>query len=397
MKKAAVWLTLLMLLAFVVIPIGLSAPEEFVIQDGVLIAYNGKAKDVVIPEGVTAVGEDAFFKSEGKFTNVKTISLPNSLANFLGWYVITCANLQEYRVNSDNPYFTVQDGILFNKDMTQLISFPFGLKKKSYTVPEGVTSIAENGLTAVMLTSVILPESLVSIGDDGFTLSKALKSVNLPQGLTDIGLRAFNGCDGVTEITIPAGVQTIGDGACSGMLKLKAIHVDEANQRFYIDDGALVERETGRLISYPSADKRTEFVIPDGIVTVGNYAFKHADKLKKITVPGSVTDIGISAFGNCKLLAEIVLSKGLKNIGNKAFYICPKMKDLVIPDGVVTLGSDLFYGSTAVNSVTIPPSVTNISDNNFSKAVLRVVENSYAYLYALENAFRFELYQPSGD
>ena len=82
---------------------------------------------------------------------------------------LSCHRLREIIVDESNPYFSSEDGVLFNKDKTVLLKYPEDKKDKTYTVPDGVTEIAAEAFMGKRhLTSVVLPESLTKIGYDAF-------------------------------------------------------------------------------------------------------------------------------------------------------------------------------------------------------------------------------------
>ena len=103
-----------------------------------------------------------------------------------------------------------------------------------------------------------------------------------------------------------------------------------------------------------------EIVIPDGVTTIGNFAFGRCDNLTSITIPDSVTLIGNSAFYYCQGLTSITIPNSVTSIGDYAFYGCSSLTSVTIPDSVTSIRNRAFYGCSSLTSVTIPDSVTSI-------------------------------------
>ena len=235
---------------------------------------------VTIPEGVTSIGSYAF-----NACNLTSMEIPASVTaigtlddSALGG---AGRNLTGYFVDEKNTAYTSVDGILFSKDGTVLVAYPQGKNDTSYSIPESVTCIASDAFGGSRLTSVTIPESV-----------------------TSIRLGAFFGCDGLTSITIPKSVVSIGDLALADCANLSNIYADEENTVYTSVDGILFNKEKTTLAIYPSGRKTTSYKIPEGVTSIGDYAFDGCG-LTSVTIPGSVTSIGSSAFSGCASLKDV--------------------------------------------------------------------------------------------
>ena len=235
---------------------------------------------VTIPEGVTSIGSYAF-----NACDLTSMEIPASVtaigtldASALGG---AGRNLTAYFVDEQNTAYTSVDGILFSKDGTVLVAYPQGKKDTSYSIPESVTCIASDAFGGSRLTSVTIPESV-----------------------TSIRLGAFFGCNSLTSITIPKSVVSIGDLALADCANLSNIYADEENTVYTSADGILFNKEKTTLAIYPSGRKTTSYRIPEGVTSIGDYAFDGCG-LTSVTIPGSVTSIGSSAFSGCPSLKDV--------------------------------------------------------------------------------------------
>ncbi len=140
-------------------------------------------------------------------------------------------------------------------------------------------------------------------------------SVSIPDGVTSIGDGAFYGCGGLTSVTIPGSVTSIDDGAFYGCNKLTRIMVDASNPYFSSANGLLLSKDGKKLILGVNGD----VVIPDGVTSIGNYAFYNCSGLASVTIPESVKDIGTGAFSGCGNLKSVMLDGDAPNIGSWAF------------------------------------------------------------------------------
>ena len=273
----------------------------------------------------------------------------------------------------------------------------------SMVIPEGVTSIgssAFDGCTA--LTSVVIPEGVTSIGSAAFSGCAALESVVIPEGVTSIGDRAFDGCTALTSVVIPEGVTSIRYGAFSACTALEKIEVSAANTAYISIDGVLFNKARTELIQYPAGKKATTYTIPSSVTSIGSSAFSGCDALTSVVIPEGVTSIGGAAFEGCAALTSVVIPEGVTSIGgfafrgcaaltsieipssvtsigDYAFAYCDALTSVVIPEGVTSIGSWAFGGCAALERVEIPSSVTSIEGDAFNDSmVLEKIEVSAA-------------------
>lgn len=164
--------------------------------------------------------------------DLTSITIPESVA-YIGYSAFSyCTNLTEVNVAESNKSFCSADGVLFDKDMTNLILFPARKADTSYSVPEGVTEISEYAFYGCQdIVSVKIPDSVASIGEFAFEECSSLTTINIPEGIKYLRTSLFSRCSSLTEINIPEGVQGIDWGAFYCCLNLEMATIPESVTR----------------------------------------------------------------------------------------------------------------------------------------------------------------------
>ena len=232
------------------------------------------------------------------------------------------------------------------------------------------------------LTEIIIPEGVTSIGVGAFNYCQLLIDIELPKSLICIGARAFDGCRSLTEITLPEGVTSIGDGAFSGCNGLTSIIIPESvmsigagvfdhctsllsfGGKFASQDGLFLINEES-LIAVALGAVNGSLTIPEGITSIGEGVFGGCPSLTEMIIPEGVTSIGAGAFNNCQLLTDIELPKSLMCIGVGAFDGCRSLTEITLPEGVTSIERSTFSSCTNLTTIIIPASVTSIEESSF--------------------------------
>ena len=210
----------------------------------------------------------------------------------------------------------------------------------------------------VKLTSINIPNSVTKIGAKAFSGCLNLRDINIPNSVTKIGASAFKGCRSLTSIFIPNCVTEIGQFVFQGCFNLT-----EFNSKLASEDGRCLIVDK-KIIAFAPAGL-TEYIIPNGVVEIGEYAFEGCS-LTTIDIPISVTKIGKYAFSDCFNLRSIDIPNGVTEIEDFAFNGCFNLTSVNIPNSVIKIGEYAFSGCQNLISVSIPNSVTKIERCAFS-------------------------------
>ena len=318
-----------------------------------------KLKTLIIPDGVRRIGERAFFKC----SSLMSISIPNSVTS-IGWFAFNgCSSLSS--INIPDSVTSIGSGAFRNCSSLTSIIIPDGVTSigeyaffgcsslTSVNIPDGVTSIGECAFFGCSsLTSITIPDSVTSIGNKAFYHCDSLTSINIPDGVTSIGKGVFFWCSSLTSITIgggvtsigedafcwcdllksitiPEGVTSIGDSAFNDCSSLKEVHISDIAAWCSIDfEGVFANPLLNFAALYLNGELVTSLEIPDGVTSIGNFAFSGCISLTSITIPDGVTSIGEYAFAGCISLTSITIPDGITSIGEYAFTACGSLESI---------------------------------------------------------------------
>ena len=382
--------------------------KEGVVLCGCEQAFSG---ELLIPE---IIGGHKVYKIEHAFKDCEDLQrliIPDSVSEVVSDIFGFCISLEAFEVSSSNPHLCSQDGVLFSKDMKQLMQYPQA-RRGSYTVPNGVTTIRMlafeccHGLTAltipddvttigfsafaycvnleqvtlssrlqeidytlfthcVSLDAIRIPHSVTAIKNGAFDSCKSLKSVVLPPNLGIIGLNAFMGCASLEEISIPAQTVDIDAGAFSNCESLNAIHVDAGNAVYYSRQGVLFDRMKAELIQYP-AGRSGSYAVQMGTLSISKAAFCGCTRLTEIILPDTVTRIGRQAFLDCISLKKISLPGSLQTIPDEAFIGCINLREVIVPASVTTVCHLAFAGCSLLERLIFEGSAPYVTHEAFA-------------------------------
>ena len=397
-------------------------------------SYSG---DVVIPASVTYEGKTYPVTGIGNYTfcfcyDLISITIPESVTSIVGYNVFTrCSSLEEIIVSVDNPAYSSLEGVLYNKNQTELLKCPDS--RLSITIPNSVTRIGDcafsfcyeltsiiipNSVTSIGysafsnctgLTAITLPESLTSTGEGVFARCSGLTTIKLPESLTSIGSGAFSGCEGLTTITIPESVTSIGSGAFANCTGLTSITIPELvmsvdygafanctsltsviwNARACSNGSYLFLSSWGDIVNNDT--KITTFTFGNEVEQIPSGLCSELKGLTSITIPESVTSIVRGTFAGCTSLTSVAWNARACSSGGSLFNdskstittftfgdqveqipdsLCEGLSGLTtitLPESLTSIGESAFEGCTGLTTITLPESLTSIGNSAFEE------------------------------
>jgi hypothetical protein len=192
-------------------------------------------------------------------------------------------------------------------------------------VISGNGEMAENAFYGnKQIKTVVIEEGVTTIGYAAFYKCSHLTSVTIPASVTTIGKGAFSGCSSLTSVTIPASVTTIGKSAFGGCSNLSNVNVPVNDYSSFCSNSivSLIASAINKPVRLIDAEDKEikEFVIPKGVTTIGEGAFRGCSSLTSVTIPSSVTTIGNYAFSGCSSLTSVtIFAPPLETYGTNAF------------------------------------------------------------------------------
>jgi len=419
-------------------------------------AFSNDSIEIVnIPNTVTVLRYECFFRCG----NLREINIPESVSEIGGVPVTECPSVEKINVSEKNNYYRSVDGVLFSKDMSQLIYYPSNKAGDSYKVPDEVKEFSpcvDNGafnynqnLKSVTLNANInlsywnFPRSSFAYAskleaiyvdsknpyltsDNGILYSKdktilvsypancSQTRYMMPDNVSAMSVNAFYGAKNLKEIQLSQKLETRVYGAqfFLGCRNLESISVPESNNDYYTVDGVLFRKrdfdglDNPSLISYPQNKKDSKYEVPTTVKSIEVSAFEGNTNLSTVIIPDNVTEINGSAFKDCTSLSKVVLPSNLKKIESWAFRNCTSLTNINIPASVTKVGVSAFLNCSSLNNVTIPFNVTEIMIYAFGYRsespdfnVYQRIDNFKIYCYsgtageqyAKDNGFDYEL------
>ncbi len=246
-------------------------------------------------------------------------------------------------------------------------AFHYCIGLAGVSIPDGATKIMMGAFWGCQgLTELRIPDGVSHIGASAFCECSGLTNVVLSAGLTNLGSSAFASCGQLESITIPRSVTGLGTGVFRDCFRLGDILVEGGNPAYSSVGGVLFSQDKTRLLEYP-AGRSGSYIVPDGVVEIGEGAFGDCGGLTAVALPGSLRVVGDAAFYQCVGLVGAVLPDGVESIGSSAFASCTSLSGVLLPDSVKTIGIGAFSKCGSLVFVSIPEGVETIESGTFSE------------------------------
>lgn len=348
---------------------------------------NDELTDVVVPDGVTEIGEDTF-KDCGK---LKKVILPDSLVTigkgaFQGCSGLTEITIPDHVTTIDKNAFqgcSGLDAVAVPGKVAEIGEGAFdactGLKK--LRISDGTAQIGEDAfLGCESLTDLTVPDSVTVIRRGAFENCSALASLQLPENAITIESSAFAGCTALTKMSFLAAMtENIDVNAFDGSTTVEVtdyrytMQGEEVFLESYLGNSSdvvlpakLFGKTVTKIEDYAFNSKKSvrAVTISQGVTEIGKSAFGSSG-LESIEIPDPVTAIGEWAFSDCKDLSDVKISGSVKEIGSYAFHGCSGLKNIQLSNGITTIGQSAFWDCTSLTKVEMPDSITSMGESAF--------------------------------
>lgn len=370
----------------------------YAFYDPLLFTYKATLASIMFPTTATKIGELAFYYC---YNLSSTITIPAALTKIGELAFYGCSSISAFSVVTNNPRYSSNNGVLFNKNQDSLFVFP-PAKGSTYTIPSTVKHIGNSAFdNCLLVTSVTIPSSVTSIGSYAFsTCSGIVGNLSLPTSLKTLGDGAFYGCYGLTgTVTIPASLTDFGNYCFMESNNISSFVVNTSNPNYASENGLLFSKNKDSLFICPPA-KQGAVSIPSTVKLIGSYAFYNCSKLTRtLTIPALVDYIGYYTFYGCSLLnaygvnaQNIYFSaeNGVLFSNNKNRLIAyPVLKTgaYSVPISVTQIDPAAFAFSLLSGTLVLPASVNSIGDYAFynSKQLSAINVDGANQFYSSDN------------
>ncbi len=352
-----------------------------------------KDVDLVVPEDVTEIGNNAFINCTG----IRSLTLHDSVTSIGDYAFYSCTDLKE---------------VDFGNSLTKIgiDSFWSCTSLASLTFPESLKEIGANAFRFLPITSLTLPESLTSLGTAAFGNCESLTTVNFPNSLKEIPVLTFTGCTSLAEIKLPDSIESIGFYAFYKCSSMKSINIPEKThildpnaftectglQEVFFDAENCTSEYTSTSYPFPANVENVTF--GDKVQVIPGYLFYNCTGLKNLNLGNSVSTIGAWAFAGCTAIEYVKIPASVEKICKSAFFGCYALKiadfdsveslckiefegiysnpliNILIDKGVIKPSvsienSGLYIGGESATDVRIPDTIKEIRDYAFMAAV----------------------------
>ena len=337
--------------------------NPLVVVNGILIDGKTCKGDVVIPDGVTYIADSAFHSCN----ELTSITFPDS---------VTCIDDHAFRYCEGLTSITIPDSVI----SIGTLAFSGCSNLTSVTIPNSITRIKKSSFDKTPWFEAEQNENpLVIVNGILIDGNKCEGDIVIPDGVTCIADDAFSLGNRITSITIPDNVTSIGESAFDESI---IIIVSPQNKLYTYEDDVLFNKDKSVLIKYHAKKTAEEYTVPDSVIYIEDYAFKHSEKLTSVIIPDSVTSIGDSAFLGSGI-TSLIIPDSVTSIGDSAFRFT-SLTSVTIPESVKSIGEDTFEGCQLTSIRINNPEcvIGDSSDTICENATIYGYEGSTAQAYA---------------
>ena len=318
---------------------------------------NDFIKSVVIPEGVTVIGYDAFYTCR----YLESIVIPSTLQSSSGSSFYDCPSIRQVFISDlyawcfiewwngyegGNPMSYGSHLYLNGKLVTELI------------IPDNVTTIKTGAFSGGLFESVVIPSGVEHIEYMAFGNCKALTEVLLHDDIVSMSKYSFDGCE-LLNYAIYDNCKYLGTANNPYLFLVTPIDSNIQSVAIHNDTKFICDE------AFSSCKQLKSVTIPNGVEYIGDSAFSGCELLESIILPDSVRRLGDGTFWCCDSLYSVILSKNITRVGSMTFAYCERLSSITLHEGIVEIASSAFLYCQSIYNVNIPNSVKSIGDSAF--------------------------------
>ena len=303
--------------------------------------YRKTLKNVTLSSSVTSIGERAF----SNCSSLESINIPSSVTT-----------IGDYAFNGSTGELLIDSKIIESDNNASQPMWASGNKMTKVIIGNNITRIGDYAFLYFEMTSVTIPDSVISIGHSAFRECKGLTSITIPNSVTTIGEFAFQYCESMTSVTMGSGVTSIDQYAFSNCTGLTRVNISDLSAWCKIDfaNSAACPIGGGDYL-YLDGLLLEDITIPSDITEIKPFVFGFYSRLKSITIPDSVTSIGKYAFYNCSGLTSVTIPDKVTSIGECAFCYCRWLKEVYCKPTTPPAGApEMFSSNAAGRQIYVP-------------------------------------------
>ena len=336
-------------------------------------------ESIVLPEGIRAIGEECFVYADF-FQNIKlpdslkiikrcafgfsrgldSLFIPASCETIESAGLYLMYGVRTIEVDSANRNYCSNDGVLYNKNMTELIQYPIE-RTGSFTIPNGVEIIIEQAFAGAKLDTIVISPSVSTIKVCAFSECGNLKSVNIPSTVRRIEGGIFRGCHQLANVVIDP--QNPSYRAVDNVVY--SINMDTLFSH-HLAEGMVQILEGVKVIAEDAftGSRVDEAILPEGVEEIQDAAFRYTI-LMTIHLPQTLRKIGAYAFQKCEALERIDIPNSVVEMGDYTFYDCFNLLSARMSDSIKYLPEEVFSHCISLSSYTGGASVERIGSSAF--------------------------------
>ncbi|MEQ7220341.1 leucine-rich repeat domain-containing protein [Vagococcus fluvialis] len=266
---------------------------------------------------------------------------------------------------------------------------------RTATFPNGsqLRTIGDNAFSFSGLTKFDLPDTVETIGVNGFNYNNSLAELNISPNseLQSIGEGALKTNPKLRRIYFPSKLSSVGSAPFSGTIGLREIEVSEANPYLASSNGVLFNKGLNTLISYPADKDGSQYQLPEPVLSISDYAFEYNINLRNLKTNNNLKEINDFAFKNMLRLEKIELNEGLERLGRLAFFGTNDLPELIIPNSVSSYDKNPFYELDGMRKIVfgkntnyifqgfLGGSFTNLEEIQFNSEKLQIESGAFSF------------------